>query len=199
MYQPILHLLIVTGFYLYTCAAAYSQGYGIGDAVQDFTLKDTQGNTVGLKNYKEAKGFVIIFMSNHCPFVKKYENRLLALHREFASKGLVFIAINSNDADKQPEDSYEKMQEKQYPFPYLHDDTQAVAHQFGAKKTPQVFLLQKKSQKIEVVYTGGIDDRYDDENAVTERYLADAIAQLLQQQPIRLNTSSVVGCGIKWK
>jgi peroxiredoxin len=195
------YLFNVIALYItfFTYTQLYAQGYNVGDAIHDFTLKDTQGNTISLRNYKEAKGFIIVFMSNHCPFAKKYESRLLALQQEFAAKGYILLAINSNDATKQPEDSYEKMQEKNYPFPYLYDNTQKVAHQFGATKTPQVFLLQKKGHKIEVVYTGAIDDRYDDENAVTERYLAAAIAQLLQNQPISITTSNVVGCGIKWK
>jgi len=196
------HIFRITAFYLIFLAwhtQLYAQGYNVGDIVHDFTLKDTKGSTITLRNYKEAKGFIIIFMSNHCPFAKKYESRLLALHQEFAAKGYIILAINSNDANKQPEDSYEKMQEKNYPFPYLYDETQEVAQQFGAKKTPQVFLLQKKGTKIEVVYIGAIDDRYDDENAVTEKYLVDAITQLSQNQPVRINTSNVIGCSIKWK
>lgn len=196
------HIFRITIFYLTFFAFhtnLYAQSYNVGDVVHDFTLKDTKGNAITLKSYKEAKGFIVVFMSNHCPFAKKYESRLLALYQEFAAKGYILLAINSNDATKQPEDSYEKMQEKNYPFPYLYDETQEVAKQFGAKKTPQVFLLQKKGNKIEVVYIGAIDDRYDDENAVTEKYLVDAITQISQNQPIRINTSDVVGCGIKWK
>ena len=104
------------------------KGYQPGDVVADFSLMNVDGNKVTLNHFKDAKGSIVIFTCNHCPFSKAYEDRIIALHKKYAHKGYPVIAINPNDPQREPEDSYENMQkrakEKKFPFPYLFDATQ---------------------------------------------------------------------------
>src|SRR5262245_43119015 len=106
-------------------------GYHVGDRVKDFSLKNTDGKMVSLADYKTAKGFIVVFTCNHCPYAKAYEQRIIDLNNMYASKGFPVIAISSNDAVKVPEDSYDNMssraKEKKYSFPYLYDESQTVA------------------------------------------------------------------------
>ena len=179
------------------------QGYHVGEIADDFKLKGVDGKQVSLADYKEAKGFIVIFTCNHCPFAKKYENRIIALNKKYAKLGYPVIAINPNDALQYPEDAYENMQkrakEKKFTFPYLHDETQAVAQQYGATKTPDIFILQKEGKDFIVKYTGAIDDNSDNEKAVKEKYVENAIASLLEGKPIATSFTKAIGCGIKWK
>jgi len=132
MKKIILTLSIVT----LAVAFAFSQGYKIGDKAADFKLKNVDGKMVSMADYKDAKGFVVIFSCNHCPYVIAYEDRMIELHNEYAPKGFPIIAINSNDPEVQPQDSYEKMieraKEKNFPFAYLFDEGQKIYPKFGA-------------------------------------------------------------------
>nr|MBA3899418.1 thioredoxin family protein [Bacteroidota bacterium] len=132
---------------LIVSASAIAQEYSIGSVAADFKLKNIDGKMVSLADFKDARGFIIIFSCNHCPFVVATEDRIMALDKEFKAKGYPVIAINPNDPKIQPEDSYKAMQkrakEKGFTFPYLVDDTQAVAKAFGATRTPQVYILTK--------------------------------------------------------
>ncbi len=178
-------------------------GYKIGDTAMDFKLKNIDNKTISLADMPDAKGFVIVFTCNHCPFAKKYEDRLIALHHKYASQGYPIVAINPNDPKAYPEDSFKNMQqrakEKGFPFVYLHDDSQKVAKTYGALKTPQVYLVNKEAGALKVAYMGGIDDNPKDANAVTKKYLGDAIDALLEGKKPTINTTKAVGCSIKWK
>lgn len=178
-------------------------GYAVGDAAIDFKLKNTDGKLVSLADYKDAKGYIVVFTCNHCPFAQAYEQRIIDLHKKYASKGFPVIAINPNDKDRSPEDSYTKMQErskdKKYPFAYLYDETQEIAKTYGATRTPHIYLLQRKNNVNSVVYIGAIDDNSEDANAVTKTYLADAIDALLVDKPVELTSTKAIGCTIKWK
>ncbi len=178
-------------------------GYALGDAVSDFKLKNIDGKMMSLADFKSAKGFIIVFTSNHCPFSKSYEDRVIALDRKYASQDFPVITINPNDPEAYEEDSFANMQvrakEKGYPFPYLTDDTQIVSKAFGAMRTPQAYVLKKEGGKIIVSYIGAIDDNAQDPSGVTKRYVEDAVNNLLVGKPVVTTSTKAVGCAIKWK
>ena len=133
-----------------TETATVNKGYGIGDVATDFKLKDVNGKMVSLSDYKDAKGFVIIFTCNTCPFAVASEDRINALDKKYKEKGYPVIAINPNDPEVQPDDTYELMQakakDKNFSFPYLYDSSNSVYAMYGATKTPHVYLLKKEDE-----------------------------------------------------
>lgn len=175
-------------------------GYTLGDTAQDFNLKNVNGKMVSLSSMKNAKGYIVIFTCNHCPYAKAYEQRIIELDQKYAALGYPVVAINSNDKDVQPADNFDNMKkrakEKNYPFPYLYDETQEVARAFGATRTPHVYLLD---QNRVVRYIGAIDDNSEDPSLVKEKYLGNAVDALLAGQEISVKETKAIGCGIKWK
>lgn len=182
---------------------SYAKGYEVGDEAADFKLKNIDGKMVSLSDFKKAKGFIVIFTCNHCPYAKKYEERIVALDKKYKSQGYPVIAINPNDPNVQPEDNYQKMieraKEKGFTFPYLVDEGQKIYPQYGATKTPHVFVLQKENGKNIVKYIGAVDNNYEDPNDVSERYVEDAVDALVKNQPIKMNKTVAIGCTIKVK
>ncbi|MCX7763760.1 MAG: thioredoxin family protein [Bacteroidia bacterium] len=178
-------------------------GVKVGDRAPDFSLKNIDGRTISLSEYKKEKGVILIFTCNHCPYAKLYEDRIVALHKEFADKGFPVVAINPNAPEIVPEDSYENMQkrarEKGYPFPYLFDETQEVAKAYGATKTPHVFLLRREGEAFIVSYIGAIDDSPNDPKKVQRRYVAEAIQALLAGQPVPIPETKAIGCSVKYR
>jgi len=134
---------------------------------------------------------------------KKYEDRIVALDKKYKSQGYPVIAINPNDPNVQPEDSYQKMieraKEKGFTFPYLVDEGQKIYPQYGATKTPHVFVLQKEGSKNIVKYIGAIDNNYEDPNDVSERYAEDAVDALLKNESVKMTKTVAIGCTIKAK
>lgn len=194
---------VLLGITLMLTAITFAQGYKIGDVATDFNLKNIDGKMVKMADDKTAKGFVVIFTCNHCPYAVAYEDRIVALDKKYRPLGYPVIAINPNDAAAYPADSFEAMQkrakEKGFTFPYLVDETQQVAKAYGATKTPHVYLLQKNNNKLVVKYIGTIDDNYQDANEVKEPYLANALEALLSGKTIEPTETKAVGCSIKWK
>ncbi len=152
-------------------------------------------------DFPNAKGFVVIFTCNHCPYSKAYEDRIIALDKEYKYKGYPVIAINPNNPRDYPEDSYENMKkradEKGFTFPYLVDAGQRIYPQYGATKTPHVYLLQKEDGKNIVKYIGAIDDNHKNASQVKNHFLADAIDALLAGREIENKTTKAIGCSIK--
>jgi peroxiredoxin len=175
-------------------------GYKVGDKATDFKLKSVDNKIYSMADYKDAKGFIVVFTCNHCPFAVKYEDRIIDLAKKYKSKGYVLLAINPNDPAAQPEDSFELMQkrakEKKFTFPYLFDEGQKIYPQYGATKTPHVFLLDKN---LVVKYIGAIDDNVEDASEVKEKYLENAIAALEKGEEPTPNTTKAIGCSIKVK
>ena len=181
-----------------------TNGYKVGDKVEDFSLKNTvDGKMVSLSSYKKAKGFIVVFTCNHCPFAKMWESRIMDLDKQFASKGYPVVAISPNDPASYPDDAPEEMtkraKQKGYSFPYLFDKTQNVAKTFGATKTPHVYILKKSGSNMTVEYIGAIDDNARDKNAVSKTYAADAVNALLKGKAVKVKEAPAVGCSIKWK
>ncbi|MHC1702474.1 MAG: thioredoxin family protein [Tenuifilaceae bacterium] len=193
----------ILGLILFSVSILSAQGYKIGDKAADFKLKNVDGKMVSLSDYKSAKGFVVIFSCNHCPYVKAYEDRIIDIHKKYSSKGYPVIAINSNDPVAQPEDSFDKMvtraKEKSFPFAYLFDEGQKVYPLYGAAKTPHVFLLNKKGNDLVVEYIGAIDDNYKDASQVKDKYLENALDALLAGTEPKVRETKAIGCSIKVK
>ena len=177
-----------------------TSGYQPGDKATDFKLKSVDGKMYSMSDYKDAKGFIVVFTCNHCPFAVKYEDRVIELAKKYKSKGYVLLAINPNDPAAQPDDSFDKMKvrakEKGFTFPYLFDEGQKIFPQYGATKTPHVFLLDKN---LIVKYIGAIDDNVEDASAVKEHYLENAIAALEKGQEPEVSLTKAIGCSIKVK
>lgn len=182
---------------------APGEGYKPGDYATSFSLKNVDGKMVSPEQYKNAKGFIVVFTCNHCPYAKLYEDRIIELHNKYADKGYPVIAINPNDAKMQPEDSFENMQkrakEKSFPFPYLHDDTQKVTTTYGATRTPHVYILNKDNKGLRVEYVGAIDNNHKDAAKADQKYVEDAIGQLLAGKKPKTTSTKAIGCSIKWK
>ena len=179
---------------------AYGSGYEIGDKAVDFKLKNVDGQMVSMSDYKDAKGFIVIFTCNHCPYSKAYEDRIIDLQKRYSSQGYPVLAINPNDPARFPEDSYDGMKKrankKKFNFPYLLDDTQEIAKAFGATRTPHVFLLDKE---LTVQYIGAIDDNSRNPSAVNLKYVETALSSMMKGEKPDPNLTKAVGCSIKWK
>lgn len=173
-------------------------GYKVGDVADDFSLKGVDGKMVSLADYSDAKGYIVIFTCNHCPYSKMYEDRIIDLHKKYAPQGYPVVAINPNDPEVQPADSFEKMkeraEEKDFPFAYLFDDGQTIFPKYGATKTPHVFLLD--NERV-VKYIGAIDDNARAADAVEETFLEDAIISLQMGEKVDPEYTKAVGCSIK--
>ena len=177
-------------------ATLNTNGYQVGDTAEDFSLMGVDDQMHSLADYEDAKGFVVIFTCNHCPYSVAYEDRIIALHAEYGEDYPV-IAINPNDPVSYPSDNFENMkvraQEKGFTFDYLFDDGQQVFPKFGATKTPHVFLLDKE---LKVQYIGAIDNSTEAAD-VTKTYLADAIESLQAGESPKVTSTKAIGCGIK--
>ena len=182
-----------------------TEGVAVGDVAPDFNLRNVDGKMVSLSSITNEdgstpKGYIVTFTCNTCPYAVMYEDRLIALHHKYAPQGYPVIAINPNDPDVKPDDSFDAMkvraQEKAFPFVYLFDDGQSVYPQYGATTTPHIFLLDNTRK---VRYIGAIDNNPQDADAVTKRYLEDAIAAVEAGKDPDPNFTKAVGCSIKAK
>ena len=176
-------------------------GTAIGKYAPDFELPGTDGTVHHLARLLEQhRAIAVVFMCNHCPYVKLYLDRLKQLQQTIKAQGATIIGINPNDDRAFPEDSYEKMKsfaaDNQLNFLYLRDVTQDVAAAFGAQKTPHVFLL---NQQGVLCYKGAIDDHAQDPGAVKTQYLKDAISAVLSGAAIAQSSTEPVGCSVKWR
>ncbi|MGX7668437.1 thioredoxin family protein [Flavobacterium pedocola] len=176
-------------------------GYQVGDIATDFSLKNVNNKKVSLADFKDAKGFIVIFTCNHCPYAKAYEDRIIALDKKYKKLGYPVIAINPNNPEVQPADSFvlmqERAKEKGFTFPYLFDEGQKIYPQYGATKTPHVYILEKTKAGNMVKYIGAIDDNYGDEAAVKTKYVENAVDALLKNQEVPVKTTKAIGCSIK--
>lgn len=178
-----------------------TDGYKIGDIAEDFSLKNVNGKMVSLSDYKGAKGFIVTFTCNTCPYAVAYEDRIIALDKKYASKGYPVIAIMPNNVEVKPDDNLDAMKqraaEKGFTFPYLIDIEQTVYPKFGATKTPHIFLLQKTKKGNVVKYIGAIDDNYKDASSVNTKYVEKAVDALLQGKEVGQTETKAIGCSIK--
>jgi peroxiredoxin len=197
------NVISVFSVFLLFAASVYAQGYNTGDKAADFNLLNVDGKYVSLSDYPDAKGFVVIFTCNHCPYAQAYQDRIIALDKKYKPLGYPVIAVNPNDPQLVADDSYDNMvkraKEKGYTFPYLFDNTQETYRKYGARKTPHVYLLQKENKNLVVRYIGAIDDNYEDASKVTQTYAANAIDALLANRMPDPSVTKAIGCSIKDK
>jgi peroxiredoxin len=174
----------------------------IGDKAPktDVKMKNVDGQELSIASVAGPKGTLVIFSCNHCPFVKAWESRITEIGNTYRDKGIGVIAINSNDPNAYPEDSYEQMQKRAadrgFKFPYVVDATSEVAKAFGASHTPEAFLFDKEGK---LVYHGAIDDNSKDASQVASPYLKDALNALLSGSQIATKETKAIGCGIKFR
>ena len=165
----------------------------------DFTLPATDGKTYGLKSFLNNKPLVIMFICNHCPYVKAIEDRLIQLAADLKKHDVNVVAICSNDSVSYPEDSFENLKfrsiEKNYSFVYLHDESQNVAKTFGAICTPDYFVYNSNT---ELAYRGRLDDSWKEPSLVQNREMYDAVLELVNNKPISKPQIPSMGCSIKW-
>jgi len=197
MKKTLLSICILASAFLLSFTLPH-KGYHVGDKAADFSLKNIDGKMVSLSDYKDANGFIVIFTCNHCPWAVMYEDRIIELHNKYAAQGYPVIAINPNNPEVQPEDSFDKMQarakEKGFTFPYIFDEKQTVYPEYGATKTPHVYLLDK--DRI-VQYIGAIDDSPRDASQVENAYVEQAIKALQNGKKPDPNSTKAIGCSIK--
>lgn len=199
----LLWTLMVAGAVTLSFVGPNTAGLGIGDVAADINLKNVDGKMVSYTDYPDAKGFIVIFTCNTCPYAVASEDRIIALDQEFKGQGYPVIAINPNDPSVQPDDTFELMQQKAkdkgFTFPYLFDESKTVYAQYGARKTPHVFLLNKEEGKNVVRYIGAIDDNVRNGSAVKDRFLANAVNELIAGKEVSVKETKAIGCSVKVK
>ena len=196
-------ILLITLFFSAPVAGVFSttSGYAVGDVATDFSLPNVDGTNVSLADFPTAKGFIVVFTCNTCPYSVAYEDRIIALDKQFKSKGYPVIAINPNDpaakAGEEMEAMQERAREKGFTFPYLQDVGQTIYPQYGATRTPHVYILEKQGTQLKVAYIGAIDDSSRDADAVEQTYVEDAVEALLEGNKPSTTQTKAIGCSIK--
>jgi peroxiredoxin len=174
-----------------------------GQPAPDFKLKNVDGKEVSFESYPKAKGFIVVFTCNTCPYAVAYEQRILELDKKFKTQGYPVIAINPNDPEASKADTFEKMQdlakEKKYSFPYLFDPGQKITDQYGAKHTPHLFIVSKTAKGNVVEYVGAIDNDPEGTKAEKTKYAEDVIASLKSNQKPAITETKEIGCTVKRK
>ncbi|GAA4041930.1 hypothetical protein GCM10022409_29930 [Hymenobacter glaciei] len=188
-------LLLLSSFVLRPLA----DGYKVGDKATDFKLKNIDGKMMSLADNKAAKGYIVVFTCNTCPYAKAYESRIIDLNTKYAPLGYPVVAINPNDPAVAPGDSFADMQKKKYAFPYLQDESQQVAKTYGATRTPHLYVLTKQGSDFVVSYIGAIDDNSEDAKLAKIKYVENAMTEILAGKPATTNSTKAIGCTIKWK
>jgi len=171
----------------------------IGNKAPDFRLKGVDDKEYTLDSFKDKKILVVIFTCNHCPYVKAYEDRLISIQNDY-SDNVQLIAINSNDSIAYPDDSFEKMKErakeKNFNFPYLRDETQEIAKDYDAERTPHIFVFDENR---ELKYTGRIDDNWQEPEKVKKQELREALNSLINGEEVKEPMTRAILSIIKWK
>lgn len=181
-------------------ARTFSHPMKPGTVAPPFDLINVDGNRYSLGSFTDAKILVVIFTCNHCPYAIALEDRIIAIQNDYHAKGVKLVAINPNDERNYPEDSFEMMKvrakEKQFPFPYLRDETQEVAAAYNAACTPDPFVFDEERK---LVYNGRVDDNWKDSTGVTRQDLRTVLDSILEMSPIPFEPVPAMGCSIKWK
>jgi peroxiredoxin len=176
----------------------------LGASCPDFRLPAVDGKSYALADFADAPVLVVMFICNHCPYVKAVEDRIIALQRAFGPRGVQLVGVCANDAVTYPDDAFDKLAErwrqKDYGFPYLHDESQAVARAFGAVCTPDIFVYDRGGGGARTLaYRGRIDDSWKEPGKVTRHELADALEALLAGRRPSAEQRPSLGCSIKWR
>ena len=172
----------------------------IGDKAIPFRLKGVDDKEHSLEEFSGKRVLVVVFTCNHCPYAQAYQERIKKIQEKFGARQVQVIAINSNDALNYPDDGFEQMKdrakEKQFNFPYLHDESQEIAKAYGALVTPHIFMFGTDRK---LIYQGGVDDNWEHPEQATKHFLKDALTEATEGKEVTTKTSPVVGCSVKWK
>lgn len=174
----------------------------LGISIPDFSLRNTDSNLISFSTYPSAKGFIVVFTCNHCPFAKLYPERLNNLNTKYAKLNVPLIAINSMDTAVYEEESFEKMREKsnseKFNFPYLYDANQTVGKSFKADHTPHAFIVWKENNKWIIKYSGAIDDN-GEHPELAKSFIEPALTSLLKGEPVKNSETASFGCRIYYR
>jgi len=169
----------------------------------DFTLRNVDGKLISLSNYPDAKGFIVVFTCNHCPFAKLYPERMNVLNTKYRQLGVPLIAISSTDTSVYEDDGFDKMVEKaqaeHFNYPYLYDPEQLAAKKFGAQRTPHAFVIWKEKGGLLIKYNGAIDDNGAEPEKATHHYIAEAVDSLLRGGDVDVRVTKSIGCQIHFR
>lgn len=169
----------------------------------NFRLVNVDGKQVSLNDYKDAKGLMVVFTCNHCPFAKLYPQRLNALNEKYKKRGVPLIAISSTDSVQYEEDDFAHMvkyaKQEKFKFPYLYDRDQSTAKHYKAQKTPHAFVIWNNNGKWQIEYEGAIDDNGMHAKDVKDAYVANAVEALLAGKAIAIQHSKSIGCQIYYR
>lgn len=175
----------------------------LGDTIEDFSLQNIDGNYISLKSYPQAKGFIIVFTCNHCPFAKLYSERFNEMAKNYSAQNVPLLAINPMDTVVYEEESFRVMQEKakvaSFTFPYLQDNLQTVAKDFNADHTPHAFVIWKENNQWIIKYTGAIDDNGAESDKVKNPYLTKAVDELLAGIKVQEPETRSIGCAVFYR
>ena len=179
---------------------AYSNGMALGTSAPAFDLPAVDGSSYSLASFADARALVVIFTCNHCPYAKAVEERLVALQRDYAGRGVRLCAINPNDEQAYPDDSFahmvERAKQKGFNFPYLRDESQSVARAYDAACTPDIFVF---GQGRKLSYNGRLDDNWQTPAKAQRHDLRRALDLTLEARPLDFEPVPSMGCSIKWK
>jgi peroxiredoxin len=178
----------------------HSNGMPLGTEAPPFALPGTDGKTYSLDSFSEAELLVVVFTCNHCPYAIACEDRLIALQADYRDKGVRLVAINPNDAENYPDDSFEKMKEraanKGFNFPYLRDESQEIARAYDAACTPDIFVFDRDRK---LLYNGRLDDNWKEPEDVSRHELREVLDAALEGKGVDFTHTPSMGCSIKWK
>ncbi|MDF2191317.1 thioredoxin family protein [Paraflavitalea sp. CAU 1676] len=196
-------LIVVLLLGLSTITNAQTATITPGTKAPEFELKNVDGKTVSFKKFGNVKGYIVVFTCNTCPYAKAYEQRIIELNTKYTPLGFPVIAINPNDPEVSPGDSYEKMAERaksnKYEFPYLFDEGQKITAAYGAKNTPHIFLVKHTKDGNIISYTGSIDNDPENNKADKTNYLEHAIAAVTSGKDPELAITKAIGCTVRRK
>ena len=171
-----------------------------GDAAPAFALPGTDGRVHRIEEFAKDRLLLVVWWCNHCPYVRAWEGRMVEIGQKYGPRGVEIVLINANDAVAYPDDRMEMMahraQEHAYPFPYLRDDSQEIAHAYGALVTPHAMLFDRERR---LLFQGRIDDNHEHPEAVHHRYLEAALDAALAGRPVAPTELAVLGCSVKWR
>ena len=192
-------VMALTAFF----AQAQTATLKAGEAAPDFKLKNVDNKEISFESFPNAKGFIVVFTCNTCPYAVAYEQRIMELDKKFKPLGYPVIAINPNDPEASKADSFDKMQElaksKKYSFPYLFDQGQVITDKYGAKHTPHLFIVSKTAKGNVVEYVGAIDNDPEGTKTDKTKYAEDVIAALKSNQKPAITETKEIGCTVKRK
>ena len=175
----------------------------VGITISDFNLRNVDGKYISLKSYPKAKGFIVIFTCNHCPFAKLYTKRINELNAKYSPLGVPVLAINSMDTVVYGDEGFANMRERSssagFNFPYLYDSRQTTGKAFQASYNPQAYVVWKQNNKWRIVYSGAIDDNGADQKKVTKMHVDKAVKESLQGMPVSIPETRPLGCALYYR